>query len=62
MDSVPTMLTIKQIAQRCSISECFVRRLVHERLIVFHRSGTRVLINYERFIEYLNAPEPPASM
>ena len=51
---IPTMLTIKELAERTNLSYTFIRKLCKEKKIVHIKSGTKYLINYEKFIEYLN--------
>lgn len=57
-----TMITIRETAKRSGLAENYIRRLVHERAIVFHKAGNKALINWEKFQEFLNTPEPPAPM
>lgn len=51
---LPTMLTIKETAQRTGMAEFFIRRLATSNQIVHVRCGKKYLINFEKFIEYLN--------
>ena len=51
---VPTMLSIRETARRCNVAEGFIRRLVREGAIVYVMAGSRVLINLEKFVDYLN--------
>lgn len=52
--NIPTMLSIKQTAERTHLSETYLRKLVWENKICFVRSGRKYLINLEKLIEYLN--------
>ena len=50
---IPEMLTIRQTAKRTNVPEFCIRRLVAEQRITTIRSGKRVLINLDNFIEFL---------
>lgn len=52
---VPTMLTIKQTSSRTGISEYSLRKLVKSGKIIVLQVGNKQLINFERFIDYLNS-------
>ena len=51
---IPTMLTIKELAERTKLSYGFIRTLCIQKKIVHIKSGSKYLINYEKFLEYLN--------
>ena len=51
---VPEMLTIKETAARTGLSYDYIRKLCLQRKIVFIRTGAKYLINYSRFIDFLN--------
>ena len=51
---IPEMLTIKETAARTGLSYDFIRKLCQQRKIVFIRTGTKYLVNYSKFIEFLN--------
>lgn len=51
---IPEMLTIRETAARTGLSYDFIRKLCLQRKIVFIRTGTKYLVNYSKFIEYLN--------
>lgn len=53
----PTMLTIKETAKRAGLAEHYIRQLCVQNKIVYRKAGAKYLINYEKFIEYLNACE-----
>ncbi len=55
--NAPTMLTIKQTAERTQLAQHYIRQLCLENKIVFRKAGAKYLINYEKFIEYLNNSE-----
>lgn len=50
----PEMLTIKEVALRTGVSEHFIRILCKKKEIVYVKSGTKYLINYNKFQEFLN--------
>ena len=47
------LIGIKQLASRLGVSERFVRRLVEERRIAFHKIG-----RYVRFLSLIHISEP----
>ena len=51
---MPRMRTIKQTAAELGLPEYFVRTLVKQEQIAYVRAGRKVLINLDKFIEYLN--------
>ena len=55
--NVPTMLTIRETAKRSGLAVHYIRQLCLQEKIVFRKAGNKFLINYEKFIEYLNAGE-----
>lgn len=61
--TIPRMLTIKNLVKACEgtdITEHFVRRLIAQGKIPCVKAGVKFLINYDRFVEYLNAPQEEA--
>ncbi|MCL2047920.1 MAG: helix-turn-helix domain-containing protein [Defluviitaleaceae bacterium] len=54
MDNIPTMLTISETARQANMSEYCVRRLVKQGKIKHIKTGIKVLINWERFVHFLN--------
>lgn len=50
----PTMLTIQETANKVNLSYDLIYKLCKAKKIVFVRSGTKYLINWEKFVEYLN--------
>lgn len=57
IDDVPVMLPIKEVSARTGISYESIRYLCLTNQITFirvGRSGGKYLINYERFLEFLN--------
>ena len=55
--TAPTMLTIKQTAERTGLAVHYIRQLCLENKIVYRKAGAKYLINFEKFIEYLNNSE-----
>ncbi len=51
---VPTMLTIPELAKRTALSKYHIRQLCTNNKISYIRAGKKYLINYEKFIAYLN--------
>ncbi|MCL2387849.1 MAG: excisionase family DNA-binding protein [Defluviitaleaceae bacterium] len=54
---IPTMLTIDEISKKFNVPRNFCRRAVVENKVVYVKSGTKYLINAEKFAEYLNTGE-----
>lgn len=52
--TVPTMLSIKETAERTNLSETYIRKLVWDKKIVFVKTGKKYLVNLERLVDYLN--------
>lgn len=53
----PTMLPLKEVSKRSGFSYSTLRRLCLDGKIVFIRCGNKYLINYEKFLEFLNSGE-----
>lgn len=51
---IPHMVTISEAEQATGVSAYTVRRLVKQNKIIYIKSGTKYLVNLDRFIEYLN--------
>ena len=51
---VPTMKTIKEVIQETGLSYRHIVYLCHNDKIVYIKAGKKFLINYEKFIDYLN--------
>lgn len=51
---VPRMIPIKTAAAESGLSYDRIRKLCLQKKIVFIRSGTKILINADKFAEYLN--------
>lgn len=61
MGSIPTMLTINQTAERSGLAMHYIRQLCLQGKITYCRAGSKYLINFEKFVDYLNAGESSAS-
>ncbi|MCM1167292.1 MAG: helix-turn-helix domain-containing protein [Lachnospiraceae bacterium] len=53
--SIPEMKTIKQTAEMFGVSQYFVRKLATSGRINAVRVAGRILVNCDRFAEYLNS-------
>lgn len=53
-NNTPEMLPIHKVASRTGLSYYFIRQLCLQDEIVYVRAGNKYLINYDRFIDYLN--------
>lgn len=51
---IPRMKTLREMVELTGLSYCFLRNLCMRNEIVHIRTGTKYLINYDRFIDYLN--------
>ena len=54
---VPEMLPLQTVSDLTGISYGAIRNLCLERRIVHIRIGRKYLVNYEKFLEYLNTGE-----
>lgn len=50
----PKMMTVRQVSEQTGISEFHIRRLIKSNRITYIRTGTKYLVNFDRFVEYLN--------
>ena len=51
---VPEMLSIQQTSSKTGLSQYYIRQLCLNDEIVYVKSGNKYLINFDRFIDYLN--------
>lgn len=51
---VPTMLPIREVSARTGLSYDWIRKGCIQGKIVHIRAGNKYLINFERFVAYLN--------
>ena len=54
---VPRMATIKTASAESGLSYDAIRKMCLQKKIAFIRSGTKYLINMDRFIDYLNGEQ-----
>lgn len=54
---IPTMLSIPDTAKRTGLAKSYIRQLCWDRKISFVKSGSKYLVNFEKFIEFLNTPQ-----
>lgn len=54
---VPTMLTIRETSEKAGLPEHYLRRLCLTNAICYKKAGNKYLINWEKFIEYLNSSD-----
>ena len=55
--TIPTMITIKECADRTGISYDFIRKLCLLDKIVYIKTGKKFLINLEKLVQYLIGEE-----
>ena len=53
--ALPTMLTIEELSEMTGFSKYYIRKLCIAKKIVHVYTGRRYLINYDKFIDFLNA-------
>jgi excisionase family DNA binding protein len=53
--TVPVLLTVQQVAERLNTKPRFVRRLIAERRIEFHKVGHHVRISEPALAEFIKA-------
>lgn len=51
---MPHMVTVKALAKATGISEYSIRALIQQDKIVYIKAGKKYLINFDKFIGYLN--------
>ena len=47
----PRMVTIKKLSEQTGISEFHIRRLIKSNRIKYIRTGTKYLVNFDKFVE-----------
>ncbi|MFR4784864.1 MAG: excisionase family DNA-binding protein [Pilosibacter sp.] len=55
--AIPTMVTIKEAAEKTGLSYYYIRKLCLEKKVVHITAGRKVLINEEKFINFLNGEQ-----
>lgn len=53
-NNIPTMLTIAETAKRTGLSYNSIRQLCLSDEIVYIKVGAKYLINFDKFVDYLN--------
>lgn len=51
---LPTMKPIKEMVELTGLSYTYLRNLCIQNKIIHIRTGKKYLINYDRFVDYLN--------
>jgi hypothetical protein len=51
----PKMLTISETSKESGLAKYYIRTLCWQNKIVYIKAGKKYLINYGKFIDYLNA-------
>jgi excisionase family DNA binding protein len=59
METAPVMLTVQQVAERLNTEPRFVRRLIAERRIEFHKLGRHVRISEPALAAFIKAGRVP---
>jgi len=54
VDMIPEMLTLDQTSKRSGLSYDALRKMCLNNEIVYIRVGKKFLINWNRFVDYLN--------
>jgi len=50
----PTMLTIPELSKLTNVSQYHIRKLCINNQIAYIRTGKKYLVNFEKFLNYLN--------
>lgn len=54
-NDIPEMLTIHEASQRTKLSYYCIKNLCLNQKVIFIKSGTKYLINFNSLIDYLNS-------
>ena len=54
---IPKMKTLREMASLTGLSYDYIRKLCLEGRIVHIKTGKKYLVNYDRFIDFLNTGE-----
>ncbi|HEY5556674.1 DNA-binding protein [Acetobacterium sp.] len=52
--TIPRMRTIRQTADETGFAYCNIMQLCKQNKIVHVKAGTKYLVNFDKFIDYLN--------
>lgn len=55
---LPVMKPIKEMSELTGLSYTLLRSLCIQNKIIFIKTGKKYLINYDKFIDFLNSGEP----
>ncbi len=55
--TIPRMVSIRDAADQTGLSYRFIRKLCEENKIVYITTGTKFLINLDKFVDYLNGKQ-----
>lgn len=56
--TIPKMVTVKEAAKLTGMTEYFIRSKLRNNEIVYVKTGTKYLINFNLFIDFLNGKQP----
>ena len=56
-NSLPRMKTIKEVSELTGLPYSLLRNLCIQKKITYFRTGKKYLINYDKFIDFLNTGE-----
>lgn len=54
LHEVPQMIPIKEVAKKTGLAEYYIRQCCLKNKIAHIRCGKRILVNYSKFVEFLN--------
>lgn len=56
--TIPKMVTVKEAAKLTGMTEYFIRSKLRNNEIVYVKTGTKYLINFNLFVDFLNGKQP----
>ena len=57
MNEVPIMLTIKETSEKSGLPYSAIRKMCLNNKITYIKLGRKFLVNWNKFVEYLNGEE-----
>lgn len=54
---IPQMLSIKEVSEKTGVSYDAIRKMCLQKQIVHIRVGSKFLVNFGKFIDFLNGKE-----
>lgn len=57
VENIPEMVTIKEAARRTGVSYDCIRKLCLQKKIVYIKAGSKYLVNFGMFCDFLNHGE-----